>query len=397
MSHFWLISVPACSSKQNAFLNLKDKIASANAEYADVAPFPIPDLKIGTLDQLVTLSDDLIKIDASIEATVLKVVDIMKTLLRGDLEQLRANLSVGDRSVEHYLRNFQWNTMKYRVDKPLREITESLQQEVGNIDAIMKTKLSAYNQVKSNLSSLERKQTGNLSVRSLADIVKKEHFLLDSEFLCTQLVAVPKQLYKQWFASYETLTDKVVPRSAVKIAEDDDYGLFAVIIFQKVLEEFCNKAREMKYIPRDFKYNESELKTYEKEMQDLGTQEKELWGTLLRLCKTNFGEALATWMHIKAIKVFVESILRYGLPPEFMSAIICPKAKHAKKTRDILNKLYGNIIGSGAGTTRNEPKQSKEMEHEFEEMSLMAGVQKEFYAYVNFTFTWDVTGASRGL
>ena len=33
---------------------------------------------------------------------------------------------------------------------------------------------------------------GNLSVRSLADIVKKEHFIGDSEYMDTVLVAVPK-------------------------------------------------------------------------------------------------------------------------------------------------------------------------------------------------------------
>lgn len=33
---------------------------------------------------------------------------------------------------------------------------------------------------------------GNLSIRSLAEIVKKEHFIQDSEYLQTVLVAVPK-------------------------------------------------------------------------------------------------------------------------------------------------------------------------------------------------------------
>ncbi len=39
---------------------------------------------------------------------------------------------------------------------------------------------------------LTESYSGNLSVRSLADVVKKEHFLQDSEYMETLIVAVPK-------------------------------------------------------------------------------------------------------------------------------------------------------------------------------------------------------------
>lgn len=57
--------------------------------------------------------------------------------------------------------------------------------------------------------------SGNLSVRSLNGIVKKQHCVLNSEFLTTLIIAVPKSLYKQWNNKYETLTDMVVPRSSM--------------------------------------------------------------------------------------------------------------------------------------------------------------------------------------
>jgi hypothetical protein len=57
--------------------------------------------------------------------------------------------------------------------------------------------------------------SGNLSVRNLNGIVKKQHCVLNSEFLTTMFVAVPKTLYKEWNNRYETLTDMVVPRSSV--------------------------------------------------------------------------------------------------------------------------------------------------------------------------------------
>lgn len=74
----------------------------------------------------------------------------------------------------------------------------------------MKAKLGNYNLAKGNLVQMQRKKTyglwlvtsvihtnapedsGNLSVRSLADVVSKESFIQDSEYLETVLVAVPK-------------------------------------------------------------------------------------------------------------------------------------------------------------------------------------------------------------
>lgn len=107
----------------------------------------------------------------------------------------------------------------------------------------MKTKMSAYNSVKSQLSGLQRKQVGNLSTRSLADVVKKEYFVLDSEYLATILVAVNKTSTEAWLAKFETLTQMVVPRSTQKIAEDDDYSLWTVTLFQRVVDEYMNKCR----------------------------------------------------------------------------------------------------------------------------------------------------------
>jgi len=36
-----------------------------------------------------------------------------------------------------------------------------------------------------------------------------------------------------------------------------------------------------------------------------------LQGPLVRWLKVNFGEAFIAWIHVKALRVFVESVLRY--------------------------------------------------------------------------------------
>ena len=54
----------------------------------------------------------------------------------------------------------------------------------------------------------------------------------------------------------------------------------------------------------------------------------------------NFSESFAAWMHVKALRVFVESVLRYGLPVNFQAMVLLPQKKTQKKLRDTLNQLY---------------------------------------------------------
>ncbi|TMW40864.1 hypothetical protein DOY81_014056, partial [Sarcophaga bullata] len=61
------------------------------------------------------------------------------------------------------------------------------------------------------------KSSGSLLTRNLADLVKKEHFILDSEYLTTLLVIVPKIMANEWMANYEKITDMIVPRSSTLI------------------------------------------------------------------------------------------------------------------------------------------------------------------------------------
>ena len=89
---------------------------------------------------------------------------------------------------DQYLRTFTWNKVRYRADKPIGELIDTLQkvlysqlssqlfiylnqiytganmrnlvsQELVTIDNDVKGKFNQYNQVKTNFATLQRKQT----------------------------------------------------------------------------------------------------------------------------------------------------------------------------------------------------------------------------------------------
>lgn len=122
-------------------------------------------------------------------------------------------------------------------------------------DQLVKNKMTIFNTAKSSLVAHQRKQTGSLAVKCLDRVVKKDNFIHDSEYMQTQLVAVLRADFNHFLANYETLTQMVVPRSATyvrmllicrKIAEDEEYGLFAVVVFCRVRDDFVSKCKESK-------------------------------------------------------------------------------------------------------------------------------------------------------
>ena len=122
--------------------------------------------------------------------------------------------------------------------------------------------------------------------------------------------------------SYETVSKWIVPRSAVQVASDDEYVLYAVTTFKKHSNDFLHKCRELKWIPRDFKFKEGGQAEEKKELEKTRGEERKLWGEVLRLARTNWGEAVMAWIHVLVLRVFVETVLRYGLPLAFVCGLI---------------------------------------------------------------------------
>jgi V-type H+-transporting ATPase subunit C len=116
---------------------------------------------------------------------------------------------------------------------------------------------------------------GSLLTRNINDLIKKEDFIMDSEYLTTLIAIVPRQNLEDWLANYETLCEYVVPRSSKKLFEDSEQVMVNVTMFQKVVDTFKMKCRDRKFIVREFKYDEQaiareqeQIKTLQQNMKD---------------------------------------------------------------------------------------------------------------------------------
>ncbi|KAL5701209.1 hypothetical protein ACHQM5_026571 [Ranunculus cassubicifolius] len=372
-SRYWVVSLPVQSSGSSLWSRLQEEISKKSFD-TPLYRFNAPDLRVGTLDSLLSLCDDLVKSNNFVEAVSHKI--------RRQIEELEkvsgvesGSLTVDGVPVDSYLTRFAWDEAKYPTMSPLREIVDNIHVQVAKIEDDLKVRVAEYNNVRSQLNAINRKQSGSLAVRDLSNLVKPED-VVASEHLVTLLAVVPKYSQKDWLSCYETLTTYVVPRSSKKLHEDNEYALYTVTLFGRVADNFRTSAREKGFQVRDFEYSPETQESRKQDVERLMQDQETLRSTLLQWCYTCYGEVFSSWMHFCAVRVFAESILRYGLPPSFLSCVLAPSVKSEKKVRNILEGLCDS---------RNSNFWKSE-----EESGAMAGLggDADTHPYVSFTINF---------
>lgn len=349
-------------------------LKSEVADLADVKPFRVPatGLRVGTLDSLMSLSDDLVKMEILAEATVTKMYK--------QLQELKPSIEgptiIGVPVVQYTTMQWEWDEAKFQMKAPLRELSEGVSLRISALDEELKIKVSEVNALKGALQAIDRKTQGNLMMRGLADIVSAND-ILESEYMTTLFVVVPKANLKEFENQYEKMATYVVPKSGKLLTEDSEYGLFKCVIFKKCIDEFKTACRDKRYTMREFTYDANAVEDDRVKKAHNETEYNRLQGMLANWCHINYAECYTMMLHLKAVRVFTESVLRFGLTtsyqqgmvPNFKAFLLQPKKGSSEKLRKVLGALYASADSSPVAA-------------EGEEEMVVPGAQGEFYPYV---------------
>lgn len=256
--------------------------------------------------------------------------------------------------------------------RPLNETTLKIKTKMKKIEEEMRILLQRYQDRKSTASAAERRRGGNLMVTDLAEKIASAGDAItfsdftNTEYLQTCLVIVPKNYRADWEASYHTLdgesvpvgppedrererTSPVVPGSSRLLLEDrEGFGLYNVTVLRKFFDSFVADAQSKRFSVREFTYDPEALTEAglgeAKEGNALTESEK----ALCTWCAGQYEVACKAWLHVKALRCFVESVLRYGLPVDFSAFLLKPRKKYLSSLRKTLGKLFGHL-GDGLG------------------------------------------------
>lgn len=386
----WWIVAGRCTkhqSKDTLFSILKSRIGEGKGLCEDGFPlvrFDVPDgehsLKFGSFDNLIRLTDDLVKYDSQVES-------VLRRLERQYLE-IDPNGSFVVQSqrnrmpFEKYMRCWQWDDAKYPKSRAITDNLTLLLTSVTKLEEEARNKAAHYNDLKSQRGNFSKQEGGNFYVQFLTDILTPDVVrapggagddFIYTEHMTTVVIVVPANRADD-LKTVCSVVDGVVPLSAQRLGaggrrlEDRDGNtLWRVLLFKTAVENFQHACYDRRLTVREFEYS---VESHAKSKQHREQVEKEFLrhhAILKNFCLASWSDTMIAWFHIKAMRVFVESVLRFGVPPHFASFLIQPK--HGKET--LVRKELTSILR--VPNASHEPDGVDEGE--------------EYYPYVSFTFS----------
>lgn len=132
---YWLVSLPYLDSADRTWTLLQNKVLYEN-NFATNYRFKLPGLKVGTLDSLMTLSDDLVKVNSAVEGVVNKIRRQLFDMQAAGSSQ--EEVTVEGSSPDDFLESFSWNEAKYPPRRPLQETVNSITETVAKLEDDLK-------------------------------------------------------------------------------------------------------------------------------------------------------------------------------------------------------------------------------------------------------------------
>jgi len=388
----WLVTVPvsAHSDAKDEFKKVHDGSGHGNGVFHN---FRMPTtLKVGTLDSLMQLTDDLVKISVNVQNVVHKIERQYLEIAGANAKRLLINSKF---TPEKYFDDFDWDEARYGTtgeDKTLASIVASIQGVASKADEELKKVAAIYSEKNLSLQALQRRKVINIMTSDFEDFltpkIVSELEIHNTDILTTFMVVFPKQLEQEFLKTYENIggniacygeakSDRngpstgrdsekgspVVPGSACKVIEREDACLYSVValkghftggyydasknfiagVFTDYIEPLKAAFREKRFVVRDWSYNVEKSGEIDGLIDKAEVALKSSHNVTCEWCMAHFGEVFSGWVHLKIIGAFAESILRYGLPMSIASIFILPDPKREKTLKNNLIKIIQKL------------------------------------------------------
>ncbi|EOR02820.1 hypothetical protein E3P77_03237 [Wallemia ichthyophaga] len=146
----------------------------------------------------------------------------------------------------------------------------------------------------------------------------------------------------------------VVPRSSNVITTDSEFALVNVSVFRKYKQDFSQACRENRFIVREFQFDPSLGQESSKQLQDARDKEKFQYKKFTQLLKVVFSETFQALAHIKFLRLYIESVLRYGLPTDYLYVVIDLDEKSSNKLLPPLIQHFAHLSPSLANKVNDK-------------------------------------------
>jgi len=221
---------------------------------------------------------------------------------------------------------------------------------------------------------------------------------VNSLHVTTLVVIVPGDCEQDWLEKYERLEQFVVPKSGKKFeqcTDKDGTAVWRVVMFRSAVEGFKAACKSTRFVVREFDFSEE---TYSATLQRRSSLEAECRrqdDQLNKMSRYAWSDVFAAWVHVKTMRTFVESVLRFGMDsqsnaPNFAAFIVKPASSSSACAKELRKVLHDVFVSKGifghSFISDGSDKGKSQVEAGGPENALLGEVG-EYYPYVSITLS----------
>ncbi|UKJ90078.2 vacuolar ATP synthase [Theileria orientalis] len=341
----WLISYTNRDggNREELYTLLKKQLMK-NHTIHDIGLFDVPfDLRFKAFDNLLSCADELEKEDQTVESSLKRARQL--AMDTDPKMELKVHYEGRQFSLSNYITRFSWDDRKFPKYLPLSENLKNLSQLVSKLIDDLTLKAVAYNELRFKKNAMSSNMEASIIYRDLTyvitpDVVEDPNDFTDTEHLTTVVVFVPAGSENDFLNSYMSYSKYIVPNSAKKInVVSSNFTLWRVVLFKSSLEKFMESCKSNNFNVQKFIYSEERYKQLLEEQSKMEADTRRQQAFLSRIYDVAHSDIFIYWIHIKAMRIFCESVLKYGLPVQFTSFFIFPVSSKQEQLHKVLSEM----------------------------------------------------------
>merc|ERR1711957_823623 len=174
---------------------------------------------------------------------------------------------------------------------------------------------------------------------------------IESANLTTVMVILPRdgeQDFANWYERACDGKDNVVPMSAKQLqvpADKDGNTVRRVVVFTSKKVAFLQACKERRVQARDFTYSEDKYHRLMQDRQKVDQRVEQTHNVAMKATRMAWSDVCASYLHLKAMRVFVESVLRFGVPAHFAAFVLVPHSNKEGPMRKALTSVLARQGG----------------------------------------------------
>lgn len=317
----------------------------------------LPTIENESIDCLFDAEERVLALERLLEDVMHKYIAAYETLTP---EPISDTVLFG-KTFDHFIKSFRWDSIKYPLSSKMSSILGRMEEEVAeSIEALKSKESISAEEIKKKEAISNKTEDLHIYDVDIDELEYEEKEKVSTPFFKKYYIGVLGKLREKEIETLSEIEGLFIESRALvkKCADGEIYEALGKIDMEK---ELINTIEKNGFIVKKHKYSEEEYRKNKEKKEEVEAHIKEIETSFKEMIQGRLSRMHTLLLHVKHIGLYIESVLRYGLPSMFCIFIMENRnmVKVMQKWKKIASTWkYSNRISSSEKTPAGKSSKS---------------------------------------